>query len=58
MYGGIEEPKDVKADTKIVPTGDIFSMKLSQSKFYLKTSSHTSSKSLKFSNHSKRLARF
>lgn len=55
MYGGIEEPKDVKADTKIVPTGDIFSMKLSQSKFYLKTSSH---KSLKFSNHSKRLARF
>jgi hypothetical protein len=32
MYGGIEEPKEIKADTKIVPTGDIYSMKLSQSK--------------------------
>lgn len=32
MYGGIEEPKEIKADTKIVPNGDIYSMKLSQSK--------------------------
>lgn len=33
MYGGIEEPKEIKVDTKIVPNGDIYSMKLSQSKF-------------------------
>ena len=34
MYGGIEEPKEIKADTKIVPTGDLYSMKLSQSILY------------------------
>lgn len=39
MYGGIEEPKEIKADTKIVPTGDIYSMKLSQSKSLIPHSS-------------------
>jgi len=46
MYGGIEEPKEIKADTKIVPTGDIYSMKLSQSKW--QTPHSTSAWSLYF----------
>jgi len=55
MYGGIEEPKEIKADTKIVPTGDIYSMKLSQSK----SKPHTPPAPGPFnSNGPKRLARF
>jgi len=31
MYGGIEDPKELKEGQKIHPSGDIYSMKVSQS---------------------------
>lgn len=31
MYGGIEDPKELKEGQKITPSGDVYSMKVSQS---------------------------